>query len=111
MLPKETFVNAFFANCILLNVYSVAVTQFAVQNFQAYLLNTTAVKIWIVQISNLTKVNWVFQKDFFLYVTLGMWFAAFVYFCLRPFERIQLSSKAGGLTQAIVEKGRAVINQ
>lgn len=111
MLPKETFVNAFFANCILLNVYSVAVTQFAVANFQAYLINTTAVKIWIVQISNLNGVKWVFQKEFFLYMTVCVWFVAFVYFCLRPFEKIQLGAKAGGLTQAIVDKGKSVISQ
>jgi hypothetical protein len=60
ILPKETFVNAFFANCIVLNVYSVAVTQLAVQCFAAYLVNTSAAKIWLVQASNMMWVSWLY---------------------------------------------------
>jgi LMBR1 domain-containing protein 1 len=37
---KETFINSFFANCMMINLYSVAVTQFTIQCFSQYLLDT-----------------------------------------------------------------------
>jgi hypothetical protein len=45
---KETFINSFFANCMIMNLYSVAATQFMVQSFAPYLLGTVAAKIWLV---------------------------------------------------------------
>jgi hypothetical protein len=57
---KETFINSFFANCMLMNLYSVAATQFMVQCFAPYMVGTVAAKIWLVQIANIEFFGWLF---------------------------------------------------
>lgn len=99
---KETFVNSFFANCIVINLYSVAVTQFTVQCFAEYLRGTTAAKIWLVQVQHMQVWTWLFVNNFFVYFTVAMWFLVFIYFCVKPFEKIYL----GGELQKMVTKSK-----
>jgi hypothetical protein len=81
---KETFANSFFANCIIMSLYSVAVSQLCVQCFGEYMAGTTAAKIWQVQVRNMYVWSWLFQNNFFVYFSVAMWFLALIYFCLRP---------------------------
>ena len=50
---KETFVTSFFANCMIMNLYSVAVTQLVVQCFADFMVGTEAARIWLVLVRNM----------------------------------------------------------
>lgn len=91
--PKETYVSSFFANCIVMNLYSVAVTQFVVQCFAQYMIGTAAAKIWIVQVQHMQVWSWLFTNNFFVYWTIAWWFLTFIFFCIWPFKRIYLGGQ------------------
>ena len=46
--PRETFVNSFFANCLVINIWMVALTHFLNWMFKGYLRGTQVAKIFDV---------------------------------------------------------------
>lgn len=48
LVPKQTFSNAFFANCLMFNYYSCATTMWLCTAFSGYIAGTSAAKIWNV---------------------------------------------------------------
>jgi hypothetical protein len=101
--PKETYSNSFFANCIVLNLYTVAVTQLTVQSFGEYMVNTQAAKLWLVQVQHMYIFQWLYVKYFWIYFTVALWFVVFIYFCFKPIEQIYL----GGELQKQLKKAAA----
>ena len=90
VMPKETFVNAFMANCLVFNIYSVAVSAFLCQAFDCYIAGTAAAKIWNVQVRYMQIWSWLYTHNFFIVWMIVWWFIAFIYFCLKPVEKIDL---------------------
>ena len=89
-LPRETFMNAFFANCLATNIWAFAVLQFSVQLFRNYLRGTNIAKIYEVQVKYLIGIGWFFQYNFFVVWTIVWWFLVFIYFVLKPYEKVYL---------------------
>ncbi len=52
--------------------------------------------------------SWLFRKNFFVYFTITLWFLAFVYFCIKPAEKIYLG---GELQKAIKKSKQAVLGK
>lgn len=50
IVPRETFINAFFANCLITNIWMFALMQLCVQLFRNYLRGTDIAKIYMVQV-------------------------------------------------------------
>lgn len=48
LVERNTFVTGFFGNCMMFILYASAVTQLLCQEFDGYLVGTTAAKIWNV---------------------------------------------------------------
>lgn len=48
LAEKETFVNSFMANCLIMNIWMVALIQFLTQMFRGYLRGTEVAKIFLV---------------------------------------------------------------
>lgn len=88
--PKETFVNAFLANCLLFNIYAHSITHWLALSYADWIAGTAAARIFNVQINNLKIWNWFFSRNFFTVWIIVWWFIAFIYFCLRPYEKINL---------------------
>lgn len=85
---KDTFADAFFVNCIVLNLYAMAVTQFLCECFAQYLEGTAAYQIYLMQIKHMKTLGWFFESRFFVYCLIVVWFCAFVYLLLRPYEKM-----------------------
>lgn len=90
LVPKETFVNSFMANCLILNIYNIALTQFLCQCFEGYIVGTSAALIWNVQVRYMNYITWVWTHNFFIIWAIVWWFVAFIYFCLKPVEKMEL---------------------
>lgn len=75
---------------MILNLQAVAVSQFMAQAFSGYVVGTSASKIWNVQVRYMQGYSWVFTHNFFITWSIVWWFIAFVYFCLKPIEKINL---------------------
>ena len=88
IVPKETFVNSFFANCLVMNVWMFAMMQFCTKLFRGYLRGTDAAKIYLVHVRHMEGMAWVWEKNFFIVWAAVWWFIAFIYFCLKPQEKI-----------------------
>ena len=58
IVPKETFVNSFMANCMVLNLWMTAVTQLMNVLFRGYLRGTQIAKIMQVQVRNMYFFGW-----------------------------------------------------
>ena len=60
--------------------------------FRGYLRGTDAAKIYEVHVRNMQGLTWFFDKNFFIVWAGVWWFIAFIYFCLKPYEKIDLGS-------------------
>jgi hypothetical protein len=69
---------------------AVTITQFCTQAFDGYFVGTSAAKIWNVQVRYMQFYSWVFTRNFFIVWAIVWWFIAFIYFCLKPIEKINL---------------------
>ena len=90
IVPRQTFTSSFFGNCMVLNLQAVTITQFCTQAFDGYFVGTSAAKIWNVQVRYMEFYSWVFTRNFFIVWAIVWWFIAFIYFCLKPIEKINL---------------------
>jgi len=89
IVPRETFVNSFMANCLIMNVWMFACTQFCIQLFRGYLRGTDAAKIFEVHVRYMQGLAWFWDKNFFIIWAVVWWFIAFIYFCLKPQEKFE----------------------
>lgn len=92
ILPKETFINSFMANCLVVNLWMTALIQFMNVLFRGYLRGTMTAKIFEVQVRNMYFFSWFFRNNVFVIWLLVWWFIAFIYLMLRPTEKIYLGS-------------------
>ena len=90
IVPKETFVNSFMANCMVMNLWMFALTQLMTVLFRGYLRGTATAKIFSVQVLNMYGINWFFRSNFFVIWLLIWWFIALIYLILKPVEKINL---------------------
>ena len=90
ILPKETFVNSFFANCLVMNLWMSSLTQFMSFMFRGYLRGTQVAKIFDVQVNNMYFFSWFFQQKFFVVWTMCWWGIALFYLILKPVDKIYL---------------------
>ena len=88
--PKETFVNAFFVNCLIMNFWCLAITHFMVDLFRGYLSGTQIFLIFEMQIKHLVIFRWFWEKHIFIVLMILWWFISLIYFILRPIEKINL---------------------
>ena len=93
IVPKETFVNAFMANCLVLNIWITALTHLMTLMFRGYLRGTQVAKIFTVQVSNMYFFGRLFNSSLFTTFLLVWWFIAFIYFVLKPVEKVDLGNK------------------
>ena len=91
--PKETFVNAFFANCLAMNLWCLAITHFMVDLFRGYLRRTEIVLMFEVQIKHMMLFRWFWEKNFFVVWMIVWWFISLIYFILKPIEKIDLGNQ------------------
>jgi LMBR1 domain-containing protein 1 len=89
IVPKETFISSFFANCLIMNVWMFAMMQLCTQLFRGYIRGTDAAKIYLVHVRHMDGMGWVWEKNFFIVWAAVWWFVSFIYFCLKPQEKIQ----------------------
>lgn len=92
LVPKETFVNAFMANCLIMNLWMVALTNYMCLMFKYYLVGTNIARIFNVLVWNMEFFGWFLQKNFWIIFMIVWWFISFVYFLLKPFEKINLGN-------------------
>lgn len=90
VVPKETFVNSFMANCMVMNLWMAAIIQFMNVIFRGYLRGTQSAKIFQVQVRNMYIFSWFYEKNFFIIWMLVWWFIALIYLILKPVEKINL---------------------
>ena len=90
LVPKETFINSFMANCMVMNLWMTALTQFMNVLFRGYLRGTSSAKIFQVQIRNMQFFSWFFTENFFIIWLLVWWWVALIYLILKPEEKINL---------------------
>jgi len=88
VVPKETFINSFMANCMVLNLWMASLVQFINVLFRGYLRGTQSAKIFEVQIRNMKFFGWFFRENFFIIFMLVWWFVAAIYLILKPVEKI-----------------------
>ena len=92
VVPKETFMNSFMANCLVLNLWMTALIQFMNVLFRGYLRGTQSAKIFEVQIRNMKFFNWFYRENFFIIFVLVWWWVALIYLILKPIEKINTGS-------------------
>ena len=90
LVPRETFSNAFFANCLMFNLYACANTMWLCEALSGYITGTSCAKIWNVQIKHIMIWSWFWNHSFFTVWIIVWWFIAFIYFALKPYEKIDL---------------------
>ena len=90
ILPKETFVNSFMANCMVLNLWMASLIQFMNFMFRGYLRGTESAKIFEVQVRNMYFFGWFFQSNFFIVWTMVWWGISLIYLILKPLDKINL---------------------
>ena len=93
IVPRETFVNSFMANCLLFNLYMPSLVQFIVRMFRGYMRGTEAAKIFEVQVKHMYFFNWFYDRNFFVIWLIVWWFIALIYFILKPYEKIYLGTQ------------------
>lgn len=92
LVPKETFVNSFMANCLIMNFWMVALTNYMCLLFKYYLVGTNIARIFNVLVRNMMFFGWFLNKNFWVIFMIVWWFISFVYFLLKPFEKINLGN-------------------
>jgi hypothetical protein len=92
LMPKETFVNAFMANCLIMNLWMVALTNYMCIMFKYYLVGTNVARIFNVLLQNMMFFGWFLQRNFWVVFMIVWWFVSFVYFILKPYEKINLGN-------------------
>mmetsp|Transcript_44748 Transcript_44748/g.32779 ORF Transcript_44748/g.32779 Transcript_44748/m.32779 type:complete len:194 (+) Transcript_44748:306-887(+) len=93
MVPKETFVNAFFFNALLINVWMFALVQFIVQMFSEYVRKSDISLIFEVQVTHMRFYNYFIKYKVFVYILLGVICTSILYFILRSSERITVGKQ------------------
>jgi hypothetical protein len=68
------------------------VTQLLLQAFDGYFVGTTAAKIWNVHVRYSFVYGWLYKKNFCLIWAIVWWFISFIYFALRPVEKINFGT-------------------
>ena len=92
LVPKETFVNAFMANCLVMNLWMVALTNYMTLLFKHYLVGTHIARIFNVLVGNMMFFGWMINKNFWVIFMIVWWFIFVIYFILKPFEKINLGN-------------------
>lgn len=92
LVPKETFVNAFMANCLAMNLWMVALTNYMTLLFKHYLVGTHIARIFNVLGGNMMFFGWMINHNFWVVFMITWWFISFIYFLLKPFEKINLGN-------------------
>lgn len=92
LVPKETFVNSFMANCLVMNFWMMSLTQLMNVLFRGYLRGTQVAKLFEVQIRNMQFFRWFYQNNFFVLWIIIWWFITLIYLVLKPTEKINLGS-------------------
>jgi len=92
LVPKETFVNSFMANCLVMNLWMVACTNFMCLLFKYYLVGTNISRIFNVLIFNMEFFGWMINSNFWVDFMIAWWFVGLIYFILKPFEKINLGN-------------------
>ena len=90
LVPRETFVNSFFANCLAMNLWMISLTCFMTIIFKSYLAGTHIARIFSVLVKNMEFFGWMINKNFWITFMITWWFIFFIYFLLKPFEKINL---------------------
>mmetsp|Transcript_1719 Transcript_1719/g.1627 ORF Transcript_1719/g.1627 Transcript_1719/m.1627 type:complete len:415 (+) Transcript_1719:234-1478(+) len=90
MVPKETFVNAFFFNALLINVWMFSLIQFMVVLFSEYVRKSDISLIFEVQITHMRFYSYFMKYNVFIYILTGIICTSILYFILRPSERINV---------------------
>lgn len=93
LVPKETFVNSFMANCLVMNLWMVACTNYMALMFRYFLVGTNIARIFNVLVQNMTFFGWMLNQNFWEIFMVVWWFVSFVYFILKPFEKINLGNQ------------------
>ena len=92
LVPRETFVNAFMANCLAMNLWMIALTNYICLLFKAYLAGTHIARIFNVLVSNMMFFGWMIRKKFWINFMISLWFVFLIYFILKPYEKINLGN-------------------
>lgn len=92
LVPRETFVNSFMANCLVMNLWMIALTNFMTMLFKSYLAGTHIARIFSVLVKNMMFFGWMMDKNFWITLMICWWFISFIYFLLKPFEKINLGN-------------------
>ena len=92
LVPKETFVNSFMANCLVMQLWMVALTNYMCLLFKYYLTGTHIARIFNVMVGNMKFFGWMVNANFWVIFLIVWWFISFVYFLLKPFEKINLGN-------------------
>ena len=93
VVPRETFVNSFMANCLVMNLWMVSLTQFMVIMFKSYLRGTQIAKIFEVQVRHMYFFWWTTDRNFFVIFAIVWWHIFLFYFILKPYEKMNLGRK------------------
>ena len=92
LVPRETFVNSFMANCLVMNLWMVSLTSFMTMLFKSYLVGTHIARIFSVLVNNMLFFGWMMKKNFWTTFMISMYFISLIYFILKPFEKINLGN-------------------
>ena len=93
MVPRETFVNAFFFNALLMNIWMLSLTQFMVIMFKEFVRKSDAALIFEVQVNRMRFFRYFLDNNIFVYILTGMIFISLLYFLLRPAEVLNVGSQ------------------
>ena len=93
MKPKETFVNALFANNLCLNLYTFAIVHLMVELFRGYMRNTEIALMFQVNIKHVWMFRWFWERNFFIVWMIVWYFISLIYFILKPYEKIEVGNQ------------------
>ena len=93
VIPKETFVNSFFANNLAMNLWCISVTQLVVSLFRGYMRTSEIALMFEVQVKHMLIGKWFYEKNFFIVWMIVWWFISLIYFILKPIEKIDLGNQ------------------
>jgi len=93
MQPKETFVNSFFFNALLMNFWMFSLIQFICEFLSEYVRSTNVSKIYEVQVTHMRFYIYFLKYNVFIYILTGLIFAFLLYFILKPAERITIGDQ------------------
>ena len=92
MKPKETFVNAFFANNLCQNLITFSIVHLMVELFRGY-LRSTEITLMFVNIRHMVLFRWFWEKNFFIIWMIVWYFISLIYFILKPYEKIEVGNQ------------------